>query len=119
MTKDGPTLSWTQCGDARFFAVYSGTGTPEEVVQTPGTLIDRVWAGDDGTFSYEIPADADPDAVWVVTALDAASVESQAVAAAAPAQHPGNGKGNATGHDKGNGNGQGHGNGTPCKAPRG
>ncbi|MBO9625019.1 MAG: family 10 glycosylhydrolase [Microbacterium sp.] len=119
VTKDGSALTWAQCGDARFFAVYAGTGTPQQVVGTPGTLVDRVWAGDDASFEFEIPADAAPDAVWVVTALDAASVESGPVAAAAPVQHPGNGKGNAKGHDKGNGNGQGYGNGNPCKQPRG
>ncbi len=119
VTEDGSTLSWAPCGDARFFAIYAGSGTPEQIVRIPGTLIDRVWAGDDDAFEFEIPADADPSATWVVTALDAAAVESAPIGATSPVPHPGNGKGNANGHAKGEGNGQGHGNGNPCKTPRG
>ncbi|WP_243229346.1 glycoside hydrolase family 10 protein [Microbacterium sp. CIAB417] len=119
VTTDGSTLSWAQCGDARFFAVYAGTGSAEEVVAAPGTLVDRIWAGGESRFEYTIPADSDPDATWVVTALDAASVQSDAVEAAEPSTHPGGGNGKAKGHDKGNGAGHGHGNGNVCKAPRG
>lgn len=82
----GNALHW-RAGDrteARQYAIYRGTGSPEAIVSTPGTLVDTVWAGRDTHFRYDLPHDAGTalaGETWVVTALDAAAVESAPVAA--------------------------------------
>ncbi|MGM1018696.1 MAG: glycoside hydrolase family 10 protein [Actinomycetota bacterium] len=85
-TVEDGTLSWST-GDAdgtRQYAIYAGTGTPADIVATGGTLVDTVWAGGESELSFEVPTGTAADTTWVVTALDAAAVESAPVAAAAP-----------------------------------
>lgn len=83
-------LRW-QAGDAeeaRQYAIYRGTGDPAQIVAAPGALVDTVWAGGTTSFRYPLPPATAPAAaraaaeIWVVTALDAAAVESAPVAAA-------------------------------------
>ncbi|WP_336642406.1 family 10 glycosylhydrolase [Microbacterium sp. MMO-113] len=83
-------LRW-QAGDAqeaRQYAIYRGTGDPAQIVATPGALVDTVWAGGAASLRFPLPADDAPAAAraatetWVVTALDAAAVESGPVAVA-------------------------------------
>ncbi|MCK2034899.1 family 10 glycosylhydrolase [Microbacterium sp. SSW1-49] len=82
------TLTWTagDAQEARQYAIYRGTGTPAEIISAPGSLVDTVWAGGDATLRFTLPADTGSTAragadTWVVTALDAAAVESAPVAA--------------------------------------
>ncbi|MFS0853983.1 glycoside hydrolase family 10 protein [Microbacterium sp. 179-I 3D4 NHS] len=102
--------------EARQYAIYRGTGTPAEIVAADGTLVDTVWAGGATALGYDLPAEtaAAPDAAaravgetWVVTALDAAAVESAPVAAPAAVDpvDPGPGDGGDGGDGGGDGSG--------------
>lgn len=91
---DADRLTW-RTGDAeeaRQYAIYRGTGSAAEVAASPGTLVDTVWAGGGTDFAYDLSSAADAGAspTWVVTALDAAAVESEAVSAAETTPEPEN-----------------------------
>lgn len=85
--KDG-RITWKagDAAEARQYAIYRGTGTPAQIVATGGTLVDTFWAGGSAELGYDLPPTVAAAAgeTWVVTALDAAAVESLPVAAAAP-----------------------------------
>ncbi|MBC2159422.1 family 10 glycosylhydrolase [Listeria booriae] len=76
------TLSWTDttANKARYYIVYKGSGTAEQIAANPANIVARIWAGGTTTFSQPIKEAG----TYVVTALDAASNESSPVIAQIP-----------------------------------
>ncbi|MBC1944531.1 family 10 glycosylhydrolase [Listeria booriae] len=76
------TLSWTDttANKARYYIVYKGSGTAEQIAANPANIVARIWAGGATTFSQPITEAG----TYVVTALDAASNESPPVIARVP-----------------------------------
>ncbi|MBC1851003.1 cell wall protein, partial [Listeria seeligeri] len=50
------TLSWTDtaANKARYYIVYKGTGTAEQIAANPANIVARIWAGGATTFSQPI-----------------------------------------------------------------
>lgn len=77
------TLSWndTQANSTRYFVVYKGSGTEEEVLAKPENIVKRIWKNQNETsFSYVDSEEQQTRATtnYFVTAVDAAGVESGA-----------------------------------------
>ncbi|GAA1540948.1 uncharacterized lipoprotein YddW (UPF0748 family) [Microbacterium ginsengiterrae] len=87
-------LVW-EAGDpqeARQYAIYRGTGSPKQIIAREGALVGTVWADGASTLEFELPNTASSTPArekWVVTALDAAAVESAPVAATGKPDKPG------------------------------
>lgn len=88
---EGDTLSWTNAdtSTSRFFIVYRGEGTAEEIVQNPRTIVSRIWAGGGEDFSRNINdlgvSTTEDNMQFVVTTTNAAGIESAPVLATSPA----------------------------------
>jgi hypothetical protein len=88
VTLQGGQLTWDNPapGKNRYFAVYAGDDVQANraeaataLITDPKHLVTRLWAGDAGSMTFDVASSgvADPDKkLWVVTALDAAGVES-------------------------------------------
>lgn len=76
------TLTWsdTATNSARYYVVYKGAGTAEEIIANPANIVTKIWSGDGLEFSYPISETG----TYVVTALDAASNESAPIIAQIP-----------------------------------
>lgn len=73
-------ITWTAPASAtRFYIVYAGTGTPEQIASSGERILDRLWAGS-GT-AFPLPVTPATDVDYVVTAVDAAGVESAPILA--------------------------------------
>ncbi len=96
---DTQQLTWKAdaSAPAREFAIYAGEGSAADIIAAPGTLVDTVWAGSTTSFTFDATAynnkpqafDAGSTSTsWVVTALNAAAVESSPALATAPQVDP-------------------------------
>ena len=89
VTLDEGRLTW-QNGDAatsQFFIVYQGVGTPDEIYTDPRNIVDRIYAGGKMDFEKDLApvvayaAESESDTQYVVTAVNAAGVESAPISA--------------------------------------
>lgn len=77
------TLSWndTNTNSTRYFVVYKGAGSEEEVLAKPENIVKRIWKNQNDTaFSYVDANEQQTRAAtnYFVTAVDAAGLESNA-----------------------------------------
>ena len=86
---DDAALYW-KSGDvdtSQFFIIYRGDGTPEQISSDPRNIVGRVYAGAEANLVQplsELGAAPISNANYVVTATNAAGVESAPVAASSP-----------------------------------
>ncbi|MGX7149479.1 family 10 glycosylhydrolase [Enterococcus ureasiticus] len=80
----GTTLSWqdAQENSTRYFILYKGNGTKKEIIEDPNNIVKRIWKDQEKTtFSYtdsQTTRNKSAEMKYVVTAIDAAGVESEA-----------------------------------------
>ncbi|MHC5228892.1 family 10 glycosylhydrolase [Enterococcus sp. LJL99] len=77
--KNQATLTWKDqaANQTRYFVVYKGTGTAEEVTANPGNIVKRLFKKQDqAEFSFVSENDKEGTSYYV-TAVDAAGVESE------------------------------------------
>ena len=78
--KDG-SLHW-RSGDTdttQFFIVYKGKGAPDDIYRDPRNIIARIYAGGELDFSKAVATSGGSSTQFVVTAVNAAGVESRPV----------------------------------------
>lgn len=79
----GTTLSWqdTRENSTRYFVLYKGTGPKNEIIEDPNNIVKRIWKDQEKTiFSYidsQTARNESAETKYVVTAIDAAGVESE------------------------------------------
>lgn len=83
LTENGKTtLRWQDdtANKTRFFILYKGVGTAEEVSQHPENIVKRIWKdANQTTFEYQETDLTKTTGEYFISAMDAAGVESNAV----------------------------------------